>query len=98
MPELKLAKLPDRTPVKITVTVSPELNRDLQAYAEAYSEAYQSEVEPVSELIPYMLQDFLRSDRSFTKAKKAKQKGGGESTSARTQPASRRTAHATSMS
>lgn len=98
MPELKLAKLPDRTPVKITVTVSPELSRDLNAYAEAYSEAYQSEVEPVSELIPYMLQDFLRSDRTFTKTKKAKQKSGGEQTSARTPPASRRTAHSTSMS
>lgn len=98
MPELKLAKLPDRTPVKITVTVSPELNRDLHAYAEAYSETYQSDVEPVSELIPYMLQDFLRSDRSFTKAKKAKQKSGGEPTSARTPSAPRRAAHATTMS
>jgi len=33
---LKLGKLPDRTPVRIVITVSPDLNRDLVAYAEAY--------------------------------------------------------------
>lgn len=78
MAHLKLAKLPDRTPIKITITVGAELNQDLQAYAEAYSEAYQADVEPINELIPYMLQDFLKSDRSFVRAKKEKQKGGEE--------------------
>jgi hypothetical protein len=41
MVNLKLAKLPDRTPVKITITVSPDLNRALQAYA-AMIEAVQA--------------------------------------------------------
>ncbi|MBU6445551.1 MAG: DUF2274 domain-containing protein [Alphaproteobacteria bacterium] len=34
MPELKLAKLPDRTPVKITITVPPDLNAALNQYAD----------------------------------------------------------------
>ncbi|WP_316979534.1 DUF2274 domain-containing protein [Shumkonia mesophila] len=69
MPDLKLAKLPDRAPAKITVTVTPELNRALQAYAELYRETY-GEAEPVAELIPYMLESFLAADRGFTKAQR----------------------------
>ena len=75
MPDLKLAKLPDRTPVKITVTVSPELNRSLQSYAELYRETY-GQQESVSELIPYMLEGFLETDRGFTKAQK--ERAGGK--------------------
>ncbi len=69
--DLKLAKLPDRTPVKITVTVSPELNRSLQSYAELYRATY-GEQESVPELIPFMLEGFLDADRRFTKALKEK--------------------------
>jgi len=69
MPELKLAKLPDRTPVKITITVSPDLNKALHAYAELYREQY-GEAEPVPELIPYMLESFLAADRGFAKARR----------------------------
>ena len=36
MSELKLARLPDRKPVKIAITVSPNLNKKLDAYAAAY--------------------------------------------------------------
>jgi hypothetical protein len=71
MTNLKLAKLPDRTPVKLTLSVSPELNRALIQYAEVYREAYnEAEVEPITEIIPYMLQSFLEGDRSFAKARK----------------------------
>lgn len=66
MPDLKLAKLPDRTPVKITVSVPPELNKALQTYASAYKETYGQE-ESVPELIPFILEDYLRSDRTFTR-------------------------------
>lgn len=69
MPDLKLAKLPDRTPVRITVTVGPDLNRNLQAYAELYRETYGA-AESVAELIPYILESFLESDRRFAKARK----------------------------
>jgi len=66
MPELKLAKLPDRTPVKLTITVSPELSRALQNYAQLYQQEY-GEEETVVELIPFMLREFLNGDRKFVK-------------------------------
>jgi hypothetical protein len=72
MPDLKLSKLPDRTPVKITITVAPDLNRALHAYAELYREAY-GEAEPVTELIPYMLKSFLDGDRGYANALKHRQ-------------------------
>ena len=70
MPDLKLGKLPDRTPVKIVLRVSPDLDRALQAYAALYREAY-GESESVAQLIPYMLERFLESDRGYVKARKA---------------------------
>lgn len=69
MTDLKLAKLPDRTPVKITITVSPDLNKALQTYAKLYRETY-GDAEPVAELIPYMLESFLGADRGFAKARR----------------------------
>jgi hypothetical protein len=69
MPELKLAKLPDRKPVKITITVSPELNLALRQYAGLYRAAY-GEAEAIAVLIPFMLGNFLESDRGFAKARK----------------------------
>jgi hypothetical protein len=69
MPELKLAKLPDRTPVRITITVSPELNQALRQYAGLYRATY-GQAEAVAELIPFMLGAFLDSDKGFAKARK----------------------------
>jgi hypothetical protein len=77
MPDLKLAKLPDRASVKITITVKPDLNIALQTYAELYRETY-GDAETVAELIPYMLQSFLESDRGFANARK---KGSGDAPS-----------------
>lgn len=67
---LRLAKLPDRTPVKVTMNVSPELNRMLQDYAAFYAKSYGSE-ETVAELCPFMLQAFMEADRGFRKARKS---------------------------
>jgi hypothetical protein len=64
MPDLKLAKLPDRSPVKVTITIAPDLHQALGAYAEIYAETYGA-AEPVQELIPAMLASFLESDRAF---------------------------------
>jgi hypothetical protein len=69
MADIKLAKLPDRTPVRITINVSPDLHAALLAYASLYRESY-GEAESVQELIPYMLESFLESDRGFVKARK----------------------------
>lgn len=68
MADLKLGKLPDRVPVKLTVAVLPDLHRALQDYAALYAQAYGHE-EPIAELIPAMLASFLESDRVFQKAR-----------------------------
>lgn len=69
MADLKLGKLPDRSPTKITITVSAELNRALHDYASLYRQIY-GESESVAELIPFMLEAFLDSDRGFVKARR----------------------------
>ena len=69
MSELKLGKLPDRTPVRITIAVSADLNQALREYAAIYRTTY-GEAESVADLIPFMLGAFLESDRGFAKARK----------------------------
>ncbi len=69
MAVLRLARLPDRTPVKITVSLSPELNQALATYAELYRESY-GQQEPVHELIPAMLASFLESDKAFARRRR----------------------------
>lgn len=68
MPDLKLAKLPDRTPIKLVITVTPDLNDALAEYAEVYRETY-GQSETVADLAPYMLRAFLESDRGFARKK-----------------------------
>jgi len=68
MPELKLGRLPDRTPVKLAITVTPDLHQLLQEYAALYAEVYGRE-EAITELVPAMLAAFLESDRSFLRAR-----------------------------
>src|SRR3546814_19922513 len=68
MADLKLARLPDRTPVKLTISVSPELHAALTAYAALYAETYGLE-EPVAALAPAMLAAFLDSDRTFMRSR-----------------------------
>ena len=68
MPELKLAKLRDRTPVKLTFSASPDLKEALEDYAATYRQTYGTD-EPITELIPFMLESFLETDRAFLKAR-----------------------------
>lgn len=68
MPDLKLAQLPDRTPVKLGVSVMPDLHQALNEYAALYAQAYGRE-EPIADLIPAMLAAFLESDRAFSKGR-----------------------------
>lgn len=68
MAELKLGKLPDRTPVKLSITITPDLQAALQDYAAIYATTYGVQ-EPVAELIPAMLSAFLDSDRGFARTR-----------------------------
>ncbi|MER9368183.1 DUF2274 domain-containing protein [Mesorhizobium sp. M0518] len=78
MANLKLGKLPDRTPSKITITVSADLNQALNDYAALYRQTY-GESETVAELIPFMLVGFLEGDRAFAKARRDGLPGTGPS-------------------
>lgn len=69
MAQLKLARLPDRTPIKISIAILPELHQRLIVYSEIYAQTYGSE-EPIADLIPAMLSAFLDSDREFIRAER----------------------------
>ena len=69
MAGLRLAKLPDRTPVKITIALAPDLHQALADYAELYRETY-GQPEPVQDLIPAMLASFLEGDKAFARRRR----------------------------
>jgi hypothetical protein len=71
MAAIRLPRLPDRTLLKLTISVLPELHQRLADYADVYRQTYGSE-EPVAELIPAMLSAFLDSDRGFAKRRPVK--------------------------
>ena len=68
MSALRLPRLPDRSPVKLTITLPPELHRHLSMYAGLYREQY-GEAETIAELIPFMLRLFLETDKAFVRAR-----------------------------
>ena len=68
MPELKLARLPDRTPVKLTLSLMPELHDRLTRYADLYRQSYGC-AESVADLVPAMLAAFMDGDRAFMRRK-----------------------------
>jgi hypothetical protein len=69
--DIKLAQLPDRTPLKISFLAMPDLHQALCDYAAFYNQTYGRD-EPVAELIPAMLSAFLESDRAFMRGRGAK--------------------------
>lgn len=71
MSGLKLARLPDRSPIKLALTIAPDLHNSLAEYAALYAETYGS-AEPVADLIPAMLASFLESDREFARRRKTR--------------------------
>ena len=69
-PTLRIGKLPDLTPVKMTVSLDREVYEMLEDYARIYGESYGEAVKP-SELIPSMISGFLASDNGFKRARKS---------------------------
>lgn len=47
MADLKLPRIPDRTPVKFTISILPDLHQAIVEYAALYSQTYGKE-EPVT--------------------------------------------------
>jgi hypothetical protein len=73
MAELRIAKLPDRNPVKLTIAVMPDLHDALQDYAKLYAETY-GQADAMVDLVPAMLKAFLDSDRGFQRSLNANAK------------------------
>jgi hypothetical protein len=69
---MKLDKLPDRTPVKLTASFAPEDHFDLTLYAEMYAETYGETAAP-ADLVPFIVRAFLAGDPAFKRAKKTKE-------------------------
>ncbi len=67
---MKLSKLPDRTPVKLTATLTPSLAARLRDYADFYAGTYGTR-EEVADLVPFMLEAFLDGDADFRRASRA---------------------------
>ena len=70
---LKLDRLPNRKPVKLTITLEPETFDALEDYARIYAEEYGDE-EPVNVIASYMIGDFMEGDAAFKRRRKAVEK------------------------
>ena len=66
---IKLAKLPKRTPVKLTAIFPPDVHSALVDYAKIYEQTYGVQ-ETIEELIPFMVTAFLEGDHAFKKARR----------------------------
>jgi len=69
-PTLRIGKLPDLTPVKLTVSLEPEVHQMLEDYAQIYSDSYGEKVKPAA-LIQSMITGFLATDSGFKRARKS---------------------------
>ena len=72
MAKLKLGKIQDDKPVKLTIELPAAIHRDLVAYAAALArETGESPLEP-AKLIGPMLARFMATDRAFAKLRRSK--------------------------
>ncbi|MBK8198993.1 MAG: DUF2274 domain-containing protein [Acidobacteria bacterium] len=67
---LRLGKLADRTPVRLTLALDPEIAAALQDYAAIYQRTY-GEAERSETLAAAMIDMFLASDAGFRRARRA---------------------------
>lgn len=67
---LKLTRIPDDKPVKLTVELPAEVHRDLVAYAEVMAKENGQQTPEPTRLIAPMLQRFMATDRAFLRLKK----------------------------
>lgn len=70
MPDLKLGKLPNRTPVKMTISVMPDYEEALRDYATIHSAQHGIDSTP-ADIASAMVEQFIVNDREFAKARMA---------------------------
>lgn len=66
---LRLEKLPDRTPVRLTLALDPETHAALTDYAAIYLATYGQE-ERAETLAAAMVESYLASDAGFRRARR----------------------------
>ncbi len=66
---LKIGALPDRTPVKVAMSLPPDVHAALQDYAVIHAKEFGSET-AVSDLAALMVERFLDSDAAFKRERK----------------------------
>jgi hypothetical protein len=69
---IKLGKLPDRTPVKLTISFPPDIHMLLGEYLAAYRIAHQDEAATPADIVPIIVASFIESDRAFNRGRKAR--------------------------
>lgn len=69
MADLKLGKLPNRTPVKLMLSIMPDVEDALGDYATIYNTRNSVEASP-ADLGASMIEHFLLNDREFVAARK----------------------------
>lgn len=74
MTKLKLGRISDDKPVKVTVELPAALHSDLVAYAEVLARENEQDIGDPSKLIAPMLARFMLTDRGFAKARKMQNK------------------------
>jgi len=67
---LKLGPLPDRNPVKLGLSLTPDVHDALRDYAALHANAHGQEA-PLPELAALMIEEFLNGDAAFKRARKA---------------------------
>lgn len=79
MPKLKLGAIEDDKPVKVTHELPASIHRDLVVYADILAKETGQPIGDPAKLIAPMLARFMAADRSFRKARRARQRPtGGE--------------------
>ncbi len=66
---LKLGPIPDHKPVKITISLCPDIHAALSDYAEIHAREYGKQ-SSASEIAALMIEKFLTSDREFKRKRR----------------------------
>lgn len=70
MTKLKLSRISDDKPVKVTIELPAAIHGDLVAYAAVLARETQQEISDPLKLIAPMIARFMLSDRAFNKMRK----------------------------
>lgn len=74
MTKLKLGRILDEKPVKVTIELPAALHGDLVTYAEVLARETNQDVGDPVKLIAPMLARFMSTDRGFAKARRSQSK------------------------